>query len=363
MDQTIQFATTSDGVQLAFARAGSGPPLLKTANWLNHLEYDWRSPVWKHWFELFATHNTLVRYDQRGSGLSDWVDSDLSFDKQVSDLELIADTAKVDRFALLGISQGAAVAIEYAVRHPERVTHLVLHGGFSLGWALRSDEAQRAGKALAEVIRIGWGAGTPAFRRMFAELLMPQATEEQVAWFAELQRRTTKPEIAARIMENSGTIDVRARLSQVAVPTLITHPRGDVMVPFEQGRRLAAGIPNARFVELDARNHVLAHDEPAWLKFEAAVGEFLGWPRAAPRRRAADATEPAEELAGLTGREREILALVAGGASNQAIADQLFISEKTVRNHLTAIFDKLGVSSRSQAIVYARDRGVTGIRH
>jgi pimeloyl-ACP methyl ester carboxylesterase/DNA-binding CsgD family transcriptional regulator len=363
MDQTIRFATATDGVQLAYARAGRGPPLLKTANWLNHLEYDWRSPVWKHWFELFATHNTLVRYDQRGSGLSDWVDTDLSFDKQVSDLELIADSAKLDRFALLGISQGAAVAIEYAVRHPERVTHLILHGGFSLGWALRSAEAERAGKVLAEVIRVGWGAGTPAFRRMFAELLMPQATEEQVAWFAELQRRTTKPEIAARIMETSGHIDVRARLAQVSVPTLITHPRGDVMVPFEQGRRLAAGIPNARFVELDARNHVLAHDEPAWLAFETAVGEFLGWPRTAPRRRAADVTDPPEELAALTGREREILALVASGANNQAIADQLFISEKTVRNHLTAIFDKLGVSSRSQAIVFARDRGVTGVRH
>jgi len=363
MEQTIQFATTADGVQLAYARAGSGPPLLKTANWLNHLEYDWRSPVWKHWFELFATYNTLVRYDQRGSGLSDWVESDLSFDKQVSDLELIADTAKLDRFALLGISQGAAVAIEYAVRHPERVTHLVLHGGFSLGWALRSADAQRAGNALAEVIRVGWGAGTPAFRRMFAELLMPQATEEQVAWFAELQRRTTKPEIAARIMENSGRIDVRERLAKVSVPTLISHPRGDVMVPFEQGRRLAAGIPNARFIELDARNHVLAHDEPAWLKFEAAVAEFLGWERAAPRRRASDGAAPDGELATLTGREREILALVAGGANNQAIADQLFISEKTVRNHLTAIFDKLGVSSRSQAIVFARDRGVTGLRH
>jgi pimeloyl-ACP methyl ester carboxylesterase/DNA-binding CsgD family transcriptional regulator len=342
---------------------GEGPPLIKTANWLNHLEYDFRSPVWKHWFELFAAHHTLYRYDQRGSGLSDWVDRDLSFDNQVSDLELIVDTAKLEKFALLGISQGAAVAIEYAVRHPERVSHLLLHGGFSLGWAMRGPEAQRAGKALAELIRIGWGAGTPAYRRMFAELLMPQATEEQVAWFAELQRRTTKPEVAARIMEASGLIDVRARLAQVTVPTLVTHPRGDTMVPFEQGRHLAAGIPNAVFVELDARNHIQAHDEPAWQKLETAFAEFLGWPREMPRRRAADSRTEDYDLAGLTTREREILALVAGGANNQAIADQLFISEKTVRNHLTAIFDKLGVSSRSQAIVFARDRGVTGLRH
>ena len=363
MDQTIQFVTAPDGVKLAYARAGSGSPLVKTANWLNHLEYDWRSPVWKHWFEVFATHHTMYRYDQRGSGLSDWSDTDLSFDKQVSDLELIVDTAKLEKFALLGISQGAAVAIEYAARHPERVSHLVLHGGFSLGWAKRSAETQRAGRALAEVIRVGWGAGTPAFRRMFAELLIPEATEEQVAWFAELQRRTTKPDVAAQIMEASGNIDVRARLAQITAPTLVTHPRGDLMVPFEQGRHLAAGIPGARLVELDARNHVTTHDEPAWEKLEAVLTEFLGWPRQAPRRRAADLPSGDDELAGLTSREREILALVAGGANNQAIADQLFISEKTVRNHLTAIFDKLGVTSRSQAIVFARDRGVTGLRH
>src|SRR3954470_7360104 len=191
MDQTIQFVTGADGVQIAYARAGDGPPLLKTANWLNHLEYDWRSPVWKHWFELLSSHHTLYRYDQRGSGLSDWVDADLSFERQVADLELVADAAKLQKFALLGISQGAAVAVEYAARHPDRVSHLVLHGGFSLGWAMRGADAQRSGRALAEVIRIGWGAGTPVFRHMFAELLMPQATEEQVTWFAELQRRTT----------------------------------------------------------------------------------------------------------------------------------------------------------------------------
>jgi pimeloyl-ACP methyl ester carboxylesterase/DNA-binding CsgD family transcriptional regulator len=363
MDQTIQFLTTPDGVKLAYARAGSGPPLVKTANWLNHLEYDWRSPAWKHWFELFATHNTLYRYDQRGSGLSDWVHADLSFEKQVSDLELIADTAKLETFALLGISQGAAVAIEYAVRHPERVSHLLLHGGFSLGWALRGPESQRAGKALAEVIRIGWGAGTPAYRRMFAELLMPQATEEQVTWFAELQRRTTKPEVAALILEATGRIDVRSRLAEVKTPTLVTHPRGDAMVPFDQGRRLAAGIPNARFVELDTQNHILTRDEPAWRTLVSALSESLGWPSETPRHRAADVPSDDDELASLTAREREILTLVAGGANNQAIANQLCISEKTVRNHLTAIFDKLGVNSRSQAIVFARDRGLTGTRH
>jgi pimeloyl-ACP methyl ester carboxylesterase/DNA-binding CsgD family transcriptional regulator len=363
MDQTIRFVTTDDGVKLAYAVSGSGPPLLKTANWLNHLEFDWASPVWGHWFSLFSSKNSLYRYDIRGSGLSDWTHEKLTFDQQVADLECIADAAGLEKFALLGISQGASVAIEYAVRHPERVSHLVLHGGFSRGWAKRSADAERAGRAWVELVRVGWGTKTAAYRRMFAEMFIPKANEEQMAWFTELQRRSTKPEIAARIMEESGAIDVAHRLSEVRTPTLVTHPRHDAIVPFDQGRRIAAGIPNARFVELDSGNHLILENEPSWQKFVEVVGEFLGWQREAPRRRAADTPASSEELAVLTAREREILDLVAGGASNQEIAAQLFISEKTVRNHLTAIFDKIGVSSRSQAIVFARDRGLAGRAH
>jgi pimeloyl-ACP methyl ester carboxylesterase/DNA-binding CsgD family transcriptional regulator len=363
MDQTIRFVTAEDGVKLAYASSGKGPPLLKTANWLNHLEFDWQSPVWLHWFDAFSTHNTLYRYDIRGTGLSDWVDSKLSFEQQVADLELVADSAGLERFALLGISQGASVAIEYAARHPERVSQLVLHGGYVLGWAKRGPTPLRNGNALTELVRIGWGAGTDAYRRMFAELLIPEATPEQVKWFTELQKRTTRPEIAARIMEASGVIDVVNRLPLVKAPTLVLHPRKDHMVPFDQGRVIAAGIPNAKFIELDSRNHVLVEEEAAWPKFRDAVGEFLGWPRATPRRRAADAPTDSEDLAGLTTREREILELVAAGESNAGIAAALFISEKTVRNHLTAVFDKLGVSSRAQAIVFARDRGVARPRH
>src|SRR3954471_2063232 len=200
MEQTIQFVTATDGVRLAYAHSGAGAPLLKTANWLNHLEYDWQSPIWRPWFTVLSARHTLYRYDQRGSGLSDLKADDLSFAAQVSDLERIADDAKLERFALLGISQGAAVAVEYAVRHPERVSHLVLHGGFARGWAKRSPESERAGRAMTEIVRVGWGAGTPAFRRMFAELLVPRANEDQVEWLSELQRRTTTPDIAARIM-------------------------------------------------------------------------------------------------------------------------------------------------------------------
>jgi pimeloyl-ACP methyl ester carboxylesterase/DNA-binding CsgD family transcriptional regulator len=361
MDQTIQFVSASDGVRLAYARSGSGPPLLKTANWLNHVEFDWQSPVFRHWFAALSANNQLHRYDARGCGLSDWVDHDLSLERQVADLASVVDASGVERFALLAMSQGAGVAIEYAVQHPERVTHLIIHGGYAQGWAKRDAAAMRAGRALTEIIRVGWGADTPAFRRVFTELFIPGGTPQQFAWFDELMRRTTRPEIAARIVEAFGEIDVVSRLAGVRAPTLITHSRGDARIPLEQGRMLAAGIPQARFVELDSANHVLLEGEPAWDRFQDVLGEFLGWPKAMPRRRAADVPREDDALAELTAREREILTLVAGGAANQAIADKLFISEKTVRNHLTAIFDKLGVCSRAQAIVFARDRGMTGV--
>lgn len=366
MEQTIRFVTASDGVKLAYATSGDGPPLLKTANWMNHVEFDWQSPVFRHWFAALSANNQLHRYDARGCGLSDWEASDLSLERQVADLEAVVDASGVDRFALLAMSQGGAVAVEYAVRHPQRVSHLIIHGGYAQGWAKRGEEAARAGRALAEIVRVGWGADTPAFRRLFTELFIPGGTAEQFAWFDELMRRTTTPENAARIVESFAEIDVLQRLPLVRAPTLITHSRGDARIPLEQGRVLAAGIPGARFVEFDSANHVLLENEPAWQRFQEVVGEFLGWKKSTPQRRAADtpaARAPSDELDALTTREREILELVAGGANNQAIADQLFISEKTVRNHLTAIFEKIGVSSRSQAIVYARDRGVRGLRH
>lgn len=365
-EQIVRFHTTTDGVKLAYALTGNGPPLVKAANWLSHLEYEWVSPVWRHWFAFFASRNRLLRYDPRGCGLSDWIDERLLLEYQVADLTAIVEAAGLERFAVIGLSQGAAIAVEYAVRNPQRVSHLILCGGYAQGWARRGDPAQtRQGSALAETIRIGWGHDNPAFRQLFASLFIPGATEEQSHWFAELMRVTTRPEIAARILESLGEIDVTERLPLVKAPTLVMHVRHDARCPYEQGRLLAAGIPGAQFVTLEGRNHILLENEPAWAHFRATFCEFLGHGSGAPAVRLAPGgvAPNAVALGELTTRETEILRLVAAGASNLQISGKLFISEKTVRNHLTSIFDKLNVSSRAQAIVFARDAGLVQDRH
>lgn len=354
MQQTIRFIKSADGTRLAVATSGHGPPLVKSANWLSHLEFDWQSPVWRHWFRYLSTGRQLIRFDPRGCGLSDWDAADLSHAAQVADLEAIIEASDLERFPLLGVSQGGAACIEYAVRHPERVTQLVLYGCYSEGWAQRGAESRRHGEALVELIRQGWGQENPAFRLLFASLFIPDATTEQVRWFADLMRTTTQPEIAARIIEAFGQINVRALLPKVKVPTMVVHARGDARIPFEQGRLLAAEIPNARFVTLESRNHILIESEPAWARFCETFDACMG---VSPRMQADGPAAPVD-LAELTARENAILRLVAQGAANSEIASRLFISEKTVRNHLTSIFDKLGVDSRARAIVAARNRGV-----
>jgi pimeloyl-ACP methyl ester carboxylesterase/DNA-binding CsgD family transcriptional regulator len=356
VEQTIRFLKTADGVRLAYAVSGSGPPLVKAANWLSHLEFDWHSPVWRHWFGYLSRGRQLVRYDSRGCGLSDWNVADLALTQQVADLEAVVDAAGLQRFPLLGISQGGAICIEYAARHPERVSHLVLYGAFARGNARRDEESARQAAALVELVRLGWAQENPAFRKLFASLFIPDANEEQVRWFSDLMRTTTRPEIAGRILEAIAQFDVHDRLAQVRCPALVVHARGDGRVPFEEGRDLATGIAGAKFVVLESRNHILIESEPAWARFRQVVDEFLG----ADGASAGDSSATPEGLEDLTRREADILRLVAQGLSNNNIAARLFISEKTVRNHLTSIFDKLGVDSRARAIVFARNHGLGG---
>jgi pimeloyl-ACP methyl ester carboxylesterase/DNA-binding winged helix-turn-helix (wHTH) protein len=268
----IHFCTAPDGARIAYALAGQGPPLVKAANWLNHLEYDWQSPIWSHLLHALAAEHRLIRYDERGNGLSDWDVDDISFDAFVSDLESVVEATGLQRFALLGISQGCAVSIAYAVRYPERVSHLVLYGGFARG-RNRRDVAQS--DTLIALIRQGWGQENPAFRQFFTSLFVPGGTPEQMQWFNDLQRITTSPENAARILEATGVIEVTALLPRVKVPTLVLHCRNDAAQPFDEGRRIAAGIPGARFVALESRNHLILENEPAWGRFLEEVTAFL----------------------------------------------------------------------------------------
>ncbi len=277
MQQEIRFCTAPDGAQIAYATVGRGLPLVKAANWLNHLEYDWQSPVWRHLFRALAKDHLLIRYDGRGNGLSDREVEDISFEAFVQDLETVVEAAGVARFPLLGISQGCAVSIAYAVRHPARVSRLVLYGGFVKGRRHRGSQAEiEQTEALETLMRQGWGQENPVFRQIFTSLFMPDATPEEMQWFNDLQRITTSPENAVRIRRAVDDIDVSPLLAQVTVPTLVLHCRDDAAQPFEGGRRMAAMIPGARFVALEGRNHLILEHEPAWHRFLNEVESFLG---------------------------------------------------------------------------------------
>jgi pimeloyl-ACP methyl ester carboxylesterase/DNA-binding CsgD family transcriptional regulator len=347
--QRIRFLRTDDGVKLAWAESGSGPLLVKAANWMSHLEYEWESPVWRHWIRFFSDHFRYVRYDERGCGLTDWNVSELSIEQWMSDLERVIEAAQPEGpFTLLGISQGAAACIAYAVRHPERVSGLILYGGYARGAFHRDNpDLAREYRLIAEAVRIGWGKENPAFRQLFTSRFIPDGTAEQVAWFNDLCQRTTSGEIAFQLMRMRAKLDVVDLLEQVRVPALVIHAREDNVVPVAEGRLLASSIRDAQFVELESKNHVLLEDEPAWPRFQEAVLSFLGRP----------AEAGSDRFAALTGREREILALLTEGLSNAEIAGRLTLSEKTVRNHVSKVYDKLGVWTRAQAMVFARDHG------
>jgi pimeloyl-ACP methyl ester carboxylesterase/DNA-binding CsgD family transcriptional regulator len=277
VEQHIRFCNSSDGVRIAYATSGTGSPLVHAANWLTHLDLDWQGPIRSHWFEVLSQKHTLVRHDIRGSGLSDRIVDDQSLDAWVRDLETVVDDLKLDKFPLLGLCHGGAVAVAYAVRHPDRVSHLILYDSYVQGALTDATHtfSRPQAEALTEMIKVGWGREEAAFRKVFVDLLMPEASKEQQDWLSELQRRTVSPETAARLWIEFNRIDVADLVSQVEVPTLVFHVRGDCIVPFEEGIRLASLIPDARFVPLEGNNHILREDEPAWPKFMAAMRNFL----------------------------------------------------------------------------------------
>jgi pimeloyl-ACP methyl ester carboxylesterase/DNA-binding CsgD family transcriptional regulator len=350
--QHVRYVPASDGTRLAWAESGAGPVIVKAANWLTHLEYEWESPVWRHWIQFFSAHGRFVRYDERGCGMSEWRPGALSLALWTGDLGAIIDAARPPGpVTLLGISQGAATCIQYAVQHPERVSRMILYGGYARGARWRGTPAtQRAYQAMVDLARVAWGKDNATFRQVFTSRFIPGGTREQLQWFNDLCLKTTSGEIIADLFDARAGVDISALLGRVRTPTLVLHAREDEVIGVDEGRLLASGIPGAEFVELDSRNHILLEQEPAWQRFREAVLAFL------------QTGEPAADspFAALSSRERQVLSLMADGLSNSDIAERLDISEKTVRNHASNLFDKLGVWSRAQAIVFARDHGFSG---
>jgi pimeloyl-ACP methyl ester carboxylesterase len=347
MKQQIRFCKSFDGTRIAYATSGDGPPLVRAPHWLTHLEYEAESPLWRPWIEALSRTQTLVRMDARGCGLSDWNARELTLQHYVNDLEAVIDATGFERFALFGHSQGGAIAVEYAARYPQRVTHLVLLGSYARGSAKRGlpPEFMAELEAQLKLVEVGWGREDAAYRTMFATQFVPGATLEQLKSLSELQRKSASAENAVRLIRSFFAIEVSEAATRVRCPTLVFHARDDRRIPFDSGRHLATLIPGARFVALDTANHILVEQEPAWARFFDELAAFL------PSRRAAT-------LAGLTARESEIVERIARGLDNAQIAAHLGLSEKTVRNHITHIFDKLGVQTRAQAIVLARDAGM-----
>jgi len=357
IQQHIRFCTASDGVQIAYATSGDGPPIIRVANWLTHLDMDWKSAIWKHWFNSFSQDHMLIRYDMRGSGLSDRYVKEQCVEAWVRDLHAVVSDLQLDQFDLLGLCQGGAIAIAYCCCHPEKVRNLILYDTYTRGALVdgADKEHQREAYALAQMIEVGWERDDNAFRKVFADLLIPEASDEERDWLAELQRKSASPKMAARLWTAFHEIDVLEQAKKVSVPTTIFHVTGDRLVPFEEGRKLAGLIDHARFIPLEGNNHILMKNEPAWEQFLLEAKAFTGTFNTPSLKNSENCCSDFHEL---TSREQEVLELLARGFNNKKIADTLYISPKTVRNHVYRIFNKLQVNSRAKAIIMAREAGL-----
>ena len=354
MDQRIAFARSKDKTTIAYALSGEGPPLVRAGTWLTHVHHDWESPFLGHWLRFMSERHTLVRYDPRGCGLSQTDVGSFTFEDWVTDLETVVDRLELESFPLFGMSQGAAVAVEYAIRHPQRVTHLTLYAPLVTGWRGRASPAAQQWQLMEQLVLTGWGEANMAFPSMFAHLFVPQSPPEALHWYAELQRKMATKEVASRFMSVLAGLNVFRRLKEVRVPTLVIQIARDQVVDPRSATGIAGEIPGSEFVSIDSSNHILLEDEPGWQEFKNIFARHVPGATAPARRDAGGR----ERIGQLSKREQKILGEIAKGLNNREIASGLFISEKTVRNHITSIFDKLGVSSRAQAIVLAKESGL-----
>lgn len=354
MNQQVRFCTSADGTKIAYAISGEGPPLLMSMTWVTHLEHAVNSLAWHGWLESLSREYTLLRYDCRGCGLSDRQVRSQSFDTWVADLEAVVGASGFERFDMLGICSGGPVTLAYAARHPERVNKLVLYGTYARGRFKRTElpnEAEK-GRVMLDLTRLGWAQENHPFLQAWASAFQPGGTAEHFRSWCALQRASTCAENAVEMFRTVSNVDVRALASRVHCPVLILHAERDAVAPIEEGRLLAGSVPGARFVQLDSDNHILLSGEPAWKRF---LSEIRGFLHASEEGR--DASVLRERLAALTKREIEVLECVAQGLDNARIGAELGLSEKTVRNHITSLFDKLAVDTRARAIVYAREAG------
>lgn len=360
MNQEIRFCTASDSTRLAYAKVGNGPPLVKVGNWMSHLEYDWDSPVWKPWLEGWSRFHTFYRYDPRGCGLSDWNVTNFSFEALVCDLEAVVDAAGLEQFDLFAMSQGGCVSMAYTAKHPERVRKLIVYGGYLQGSLSGnpSPEAVENAEVDLKLLKLSWGSENPAYRQVFTTLLIPEGTPDQLAWFNNLQFVSTSPANAMEVERSFKYVDVRELAKTIKTQTLVIQAKHDAAVPFEDGRQTAAHIPGARFTILDSKNHVLMRTEPAWQYFWDEFYRFL--------EVGSSLTEGGTKISAeekvwsqLTSREREVMRLLAEGKSNLEISQKLVLSEKTIRNYVSSIYEKLQINGRGELIVLARKLGLT----
>jgi pimeloyl-ACP methyl ester carboxylesterase/DNA-binding CsgD family transcriptional regulator len=339
--QDVRFCRSADGTRIAYARHGSGPPLLIATCWLSHLQHDWQSPVWRHFLADLGEFATVVRYDERGFGLSDWDVDDFGLDVRIADIEAVADDAGLDRFALMAMSQGGPPSIAYATRHPERISRLLFYGSYAAAFRDPTPEQLELDETFQQLIKVGWARPDSMFRRVFTSLMIPGASEEQMGWLDELQRVATSTHNALNARRQRSRADVIDLLPRLDFPTLVLHSRNDQMNDFEDSRFLASSIAGARLVVLESSNHIVLGDEPAWRVFVDEVAAFL-----APERRPAAATF-ADAASVLSPRELDVLRLAAEGHDNAAIARSLTLSVRTVERHLHNTYAKLGIQGKA----------------